>query len=177
LKEDDGSVTWNRYCTPTKELVAKFDKENDVRFKSSILWRAVPYNTYWPADNYPLSYKIREKSSDIILMRFADIMLLKAEALIELGNIKEAVIIINDIRRRAGLGSSLIDENINQEKARKVVLDERQLELYMEGQRWFDLKRNNLFIEVMKEQKMLMVNTYIKIFRSLEIYGHYLKLK
>ena len=83
MKEDDGSVTWRRYCTPTHDLVAKFDKEKDTRYASSILWKSVPYDTYWPADSYPLSYKIREKTSNIILMRLADILLLKAEALVE----------------------------------------------------------------------------------------------
>ena len=41
LKEDDGSVTWRRYCTPTHDLVAKFDKEKDTRYASSILWKSL----------------------------------------------------------------------------------------------------------------------------------------
>ena len=106
LKEDDGSVTWRRYCTPTHDLVAKFDKEKDTRYASSILWKSVPYDTYWPADSYPLSYKIREKTSNIILMRLADILLLKAEALVELDRTPEAIRIVNGIRERAGFAPS-----------------------------------------------------------------------
>ena len=141
-------VSWRRYCTPTQDLVAKFDKEKDVRYKSSIYWTAVPYDTYWPAKNYPLAYKIRQKESDIILLRLADILLLKAEALVELNRPKEALMIVNDIRNRAGLsGLSL---SLSVAEARLAVENERQLELLFEGQRWWDLIRNERMEEVMK---------------------------
>lgn len=153
LKEGDGSVTWRRYCTPTHELVAKFDKDNDTRFASSILWRSVPYDTFWPADNYPLSYKIREKNSNIILMRLADILLLKAEALVELNKVSEAIAIVNTVRQRAGLENSLLNVSMSQENARLAVENERQLELYMEGHRWFDLVRNDRMMAVMSKHK------------------------
>lgn len=144
----DVVVSWRRYCTPTQDLVAKFDKEKDVRYKSSIYWTAVPYDTYWPAKNYPLAYKIRQKESDIILLRLADILLLKAEALVELNRPKEAMIIVNDIRNRAGLsGLSL---SLSVAEARLAVENERQLELLFEGQRWWDLIRNERMEEVMK---------------------------
>lgn len=141
-------VSWRRYCTPTQDLVAKFDKEKDVRYKSSIYWTAVPYDTYWPAKNYPLAYKIRQKESDIILLRLADILLLKAEALVELNRPKDALMIVNDIRNRAGLsGLSL---SLSVAEARLAVENERQLELLFEGQRWWDLIRNDRMEEVMK---------------------------
>lgn len=144
----DVVVSWRRYCTPTQDLVAKFDKEKDVRYKSSIYWTAVPYDTYWPAKNYPLAYKIRQKESDIILLRLADILLLKAEALVELNRPKDALIIVNDIRNRAGLsGLSL---SLSVAEARLAVENERQLELLFEGQRWWDLIRNERMEEVMK---------------------------
>lgn len=144
----DVVVSWRRYCTPTQDLVAKFDKEKDVRYKSSIYWTAVPYDTYWPAKNYPLAYKIRQKESDIILLRLADILLLKAEALVELNKPKEALMIVNDIRNRAGLsGLSL---SLSVAEARLAVENERQLELLFEGQRWWDLIRNERMEEVMK---------------------------
>lgn len=144
----DVVVSWRRYCTPTQDLVAKFNKEKDVRYKSSIYWTAVPYDTYWPAKNYPLAYKIRQKESDIILLRLADILLLKAEALVELNRPKDALMIVNDIRNRAGLsGLSL---SLSVAEARLAVENERQLELLFEGQRWWDLIRNERMEEVMK---------------------------
>ena len=144
----DVVVSWRRYCTPTQDLVAKFDKDKDVRYKSSIYWTTVPYDIYWPANNYPLAYKIRQKESDIILLRLADILLLKAEALVESGKPAEAVAIVNQIRERAGI--DLLPTSLDVEKARLAVENERQLELLLEGHRWFDLVRTERMEEGMK---------------------------
>ena len=144
----DVVVSWRRYCTPTQDLVAKFDKDHDTRYKSSIYWGSVPYDTYWPANNYPLAYKIRQKESDIILLRLADILLLKAEALVELGNASEAIGLVNQVRQRAGIGT--LSTGLSVDDARLAVENERQLELMLEGHRWFDLVRNGRMEEVMK---------------------------
>jgi hypothetical protein len=169
LKEyDDGSVTWRRYCTPTHELIAKFDKEKDTRYPASIIWKSVPYDTYFPADNYPFAYKIREKNSEIILMRLADVLLLKAEALVELGQQAAAVDIVNQVRTRAGVSS--LDRSMSQANARLAVENERQLELFMEGQRWFDLVRNDRMVEVMrnfKDQHGNRIFANVQAFRNL----------
>lgn len=153
LKEDDGSVTWRRYCTPTHELISKYDKERDSRYGSSIIWKSAPYDVYYPSSSYPFSYKIREKNSNIILMRLADILLLKAEALVELGQSAEGVDIVNKIRERAGFDSSSLNRDMSQNNARLAVEEERQLELYMEGQRWYDLLRNDRVLAVMRNFK------------------------
>jgi hypothetical protein len=149
LTEVSGSVevTWRRYCTPTQQTIAKFDKEKDVRYSSSIYWASVPYNTYYSASNYPLAYKIRQKDNNIILLRYADILLLKAEALVELNRSSEAVSIVNEIRKRAGI--SPLDTGMSQDNARLAVENERQLELLFEGHRWYDLVRNDRMEEVM----------------------------
>lgn len=169
LKEtEDGAVTWRRYCTPTHDLIAKFDKVNDKRYASSIIWKPAPYHVYYPANNYPFSYKIREKNSEIILMRFADILLLKAEALVELNRPTEAIDIVNQIRNRAGISD--LDRNMSKETARLAVENERQLELYAEGQRWYDLVRNERMVEVMskhKDQNGKLQHAGIAAFRSI----------
>lgn len=147
-KSGDVVVSWRRYCTPTQDLLAKYDKDNDVRYGSSFYWASVPYDTYYPAKNYPLAYKIRQKESDIILMRLADILLLKAEALVETGNYKEAMEIVNNkIRSRAHVAAI---NATSADQARLAVENERQLELVLEGQRWFDLVRNDRLEAVMK---------------------------
>lgn len=151
LKEADGSVTWRRYCTPTHELIARFDKERDVRYASSIVWKKAPYDVYYPADDYPFAYKVREKNSNIILMRLADILLLKAEALAELNQPAEAITIVNQIRERAGIAA--LNSGATQADARLAVENERQLELFMEGHRWYDLLRNDRMLEVMRKHK------------------------
>lgn len=97
-------------------------------------------------------------SKNTILIRFADVLLWKAEALIELGRQAEALPIINQIRQRAknstdrlkfADGSMLSNYRVepytgaawSQDFARKALRYERRLELAMEGHRFFDLVR------------------------------------
>ena len=91
------------------------------------------------------------------VLRYTDVMLMRAEALIEQGNYNgEAKDIINDIRQRAKndiSGNSLIGyakdqcdialygSFASQDDARKALRWERRLELAMEGHRFFDLRR------------------------------------
>jgi hypothetical protein len=92
-------------------------------------------------------------------IRFGDLLLMKAEALIELGRMGEALPIINAIRERAGSTAStsrLVYANGNptgqwkvgtystlgtQEEARTILRWERRLELAFESKRFFDLVR------------------------------------
>lgn len=108
---------------------------------------------------------------NFILIRLADIMLLKAEALVEIGNdLETARQLVNQVREKA---KRSIDPNYtprdlnpikahyrvepypstgwNQDYARKAVRMERRLELAMEGQRWFDLQRYGNTVSVMNE--------------------------
>lgn len=151
--EEDGSITWRRYATPTHEFLAKYEN-GDKRLESTVVFKSVPYETYYPADNYPIANKVRTKESNLILMRLADILLLKAEALTELGtasSIQEAMGIVNQIRSRAGLPA--LPTNMSQSEARLAVEKERQMELAIEGKRWFDLQRNERIIEVMTKHR------------------------
>ena len=98
------------------------------------------------------------------VFRYTDVMLMRAEALIELGRMEEARTIINDIRQRA---ASSIDKHIayakdfceialypassfgNKEQARKCLRWERRLEMAMESSRYFDLRRWGIASEVL----------------------------
>lgn len=102
-------------------------------------------------------------------MRLADILLLKAEALVEKGDTGSAIDIINTIRQRAGLGTSSLDRNMTQNNARLAVENERQLELYMEGQRWFDLNRNDRMLDVMSKHKDQNGNLIFKNIQAFRI--------
>lgn len=89
-------------------------------------------------------------SNNIVLVRLADIMLLKAEAHANLGQTEPALALLNQIRRRAGL------ESLTAESATSLygdlesaILHERSIELSFEGHRWFDLVRTGRAIEVM----------------------------
>ena len=102
-------------------------------------------------------------------MRLADFLLLKAEALVEIGQSGEAMDIVNKIRERAGLGASSLNREMSQADARLAVENERQLELYMEAQRWYDLLRNDRMLEVMrkhKDQKGNLIFSDLQEFRT-----------
>jgi len=88
--------------------------------------------------------------NNIVLVRLADIMLLKAEAHNMLGETDLALGLMNTIRLRAGLPEldeqDAIDLYGDVESA---ILHERSIELCYEGHRWFDLVRTGKAIEVM----------------------------
>ncbi|SOE20730.1 Starch-binding associating with outer membrane [Spirosomataceae bacterium TFI 002] len=90
-------------------------------------------------------------SNNIVLVRLADIMLLKAEALNKLGNQEEALKLLNVIRKRATLPElTLTDANSAYGNLENAILHERLIELSYEGHRWFDLVRTGKAIEVMQ---------------------------
>lgn len=88
----------------------------------------------------------------LVMMRMANIMLLRAEALNKLNRGDEALNIVNDVRTRVGYlkDAKLEVSNVNNvNEVENIILQERQLELYGEGYRWFDLMRTGHLIEVM----------------------------
>jgi hypothetical protein len=87
-----------------------------------------------------------------VLVRFSDVLLWKAEALIELDRMNEAVPIINRLRQRAAASTARLNNasiyRIGQysafnskDEARQALRWERRLELGLEGHRFFDLVR------------------------------------
>ena len=107
-------------------------------------------------------YRIGNKESDAnwIIYRYPDILLMKAEALLQQGSFPEALELINLIRKRALL-EPVLDLN-NKNLLEEMILEERAKEFCGEGKRWFDLvrfgKRNNFerkndFIEILAENK------------------------
>ncbi|MFD0990134.1 RagB/SusD family nutrient uptake outer membrane protein [Mariniflexile jejuense] len=87
---------------------------------------------------------LSESDTHWFIYRYADVLLMKAEALNELGQGEEALNIIENIR----LKRAAIDETAQQialdDKAgiRLYILAERSREFAFEGKRWFDVLRN-----------------------------------
>lgn len=87
---------------------------------------------------------LQECDTHWFVYRFADVMLLKAEALAELGRGEEALAIIEEIRT-ARKAIALTAETVNPATKSEVIdyiLAERARELAFEGKRWFDVLRN-----------------------------------
>lgn len=144
--------TWAKWVTPSRDLIKAYKDEGDnIRANESIVYYACTWNNYYPADNYPFMYKCRSANSSIIKFRYADVLLLKAEALILKNNpdLSAAADIIDKIRNRVKLGKLSAGTKNNKDLMLNALLKERRLELAFEGQRWFDLVRLDKVEEVM----------------------------
>tara|TARA_R110002096_G_scaffold42475_6_gene114651 strand:+ start:13112 stop:14866 length:1755 start_codon:yes stop_codon:yes gene_type:complete len=118
-------------------------------------------------------------SKNIDFIRYADVLLFKAEALIQMGQVDPGVTIINQIRTRAAastqrqLDAGATDVynvgtypmGLSQEEALKALVFERRLEFGMEGPRFFDLVRwgvaeqvLNGYLAVEKTRKDFLTN-------------------
>lgn len=136
--------SWAKWVTPSRDLIKLYETEGDVeRYKESVVYYACTWNYYYPADNYAFMYKCRSSNSSIIRLRYADILLLKAEALImkDSPNLSGAADIIDKVRTRAKV--SLLPASVkgSKESMLDALLKERRMELAFEGERWFDLIR------------------------------------
>ena len=98
-------------------------------------------------------------SMNRIVFRYADVLLMRAEALAQLGQTAEAIALVNQVRKRAAdmANASVVSNYPNKygvhyavgmyngsyskEEAMEIVKTERRLELAMESERFFDLVR------------------------------------
>lgn len=92
--------------------------------------------------------------NDQIILRYADVLLMYAEALNEISysnaQNSEALVALNAVHTRAGLSQIQITELPDKESFRKAIMLERQQEFPYEGHRWFDLVRMGGAKEAMK---------------------------
>lgn len=85
--------------------------------------------------------------NDIVYIRYADILLSRAEALNELnGPNQESVDLLNEVRARAKVGVKQLTDLGSKENFRDFILDERAKEFFTEGLRREDLIRHGKFV-------------------------------
>jgi hypothetical protein len=84
------------------------------------------------------------RGNDYILARYADVMLLLAEAINNNngGPTAEAIGLVNEVRARAGIGELPAEDIANQQAFNNAILRERGWELYLEGFRKLDIIRH-----------------------------------
>jgi tetratricopeptide (TPR) repeat protein len=137
---------------PGRDWIRKVDYGGPYSPKKNVFYQselnATSGSVGWGWNNTSLNYTI---------MRFADVLLMAAEAEIEVGTLETARQYINRVRERAAaspvktLDGSADAANYHvslyttpfssKEEARKIVRFERKLELAMEGHRFYDLVR------------------------------------
>ncbi len=163
LAPEDG---WQKYCVPSKDLVAAYDAAGDnVRKGVNILFLTRDANgdpISWADENWnpcqnintPTPFNNKQShpagwasGDDFYLLRLADIILLKAEAQNETGDFAGAAATLNTIRTRVGLSNITA---ASQTQMRTSILLERRLELAFEAQRWDDLVRAGVATQVMR---------------------------
>lgn len=149
-----GSWGWNQ---PTEEFVQQYE-EGDLRKDITIFYDGCPVwdpdgvNKPYKASYSNTGYNVRKflvtkaispdfntSPANFVVYRFADVLLMKAEALNEIRP-AEAFASINRVRRRAGLKDL---SGLSQEQMREAIIHERRIELAFEGHRWFDMIRIN----------------------------------
>jgi hypothetical protein len=164
LAPEDG---WQKYCVPSKDLVAAYDAQGDeIRKNANIIFMTEDANgdpISWADENWnpcqdptvgiPFNYKQKHPAGwasgdDYYLLRLADILLLKAEAQNESGNTSGAAELVNQIRSRVGLDA--ISGSLSKADMKNAILNERRLELAFEAHRWDDLVRNGVATGVMQ---------------------------
>ncbi|OQP64420.1 hypothetical protein A3860_20850 [Niastella vici] len=172
-KIGSGGNTSNYYIDSSVYLRFESNK-NDIR-------RSVTYDTalanagtriiqigkFYPLDAttgkvlYPIN---AQNEAKLTLYRIADILLLRAEALNKTQADKTPVFtIINKIRNLRKTTPLVATDYPTDNDVEKAILDERQLELFAEGKRWFDLVRTGRALTVMDplvkyRQKLLNIS-------------------
>jgi hypothetical protein len=145
------SAGWNQ---PTADLLNAFeagDKRKDVsiKFWKGPDWdgtvRDIPYTGKFKR---PISAPDDRAGDNFPILRYSDVLLMKAEALNELGRTGEAIVLVEQVRARAGLKEPLT--GYDKTKLESLIAKERQVEFCFENQRWYDLKRTGKAVEQMK---------------------------
>jgi hypothetical protein len=106
---------------------------------------------YWYKKNQNKEYKKTEgnlrSSNNLRLLRYADILLMRAECKLNLNDVPAAIYFINQVRSRIGAFSYVRSYNLLQ--AMELLKRERQLEFMGEQIRFNDLKRWGILKETM----------------------------
>lgn len=157
------------FNTPSQKLVDAYEpgdkrKEATIIFVPSTLWDGFPPSTTWTNPRY--NYKAYQSSiaetfddkgataKNLRILKYSEVLLIRAEAAFHIGNTGEATDRINEIRNRAGLadlGSVTLP----------AIWKERRLEMAMEHDRWFDIIRTGQAQAVMAaDGKSFIVGTH-----------------
>ena len=134
-KDQRRSLLLSSYTTPAGKLI---DLTTGIEYQN-------PRSLKYPLDP---NASERYHADDIPLLRYADILLCRAEALVMASGIvsAEALGLLNQIRTRAGLAVLTATDTPDKASFISAIIRERGWEFYSEGKRREDLIRQDMFI-------------------------------
>lgn len=144
---------------PTADLINAYepgDKRKDASLATSYVnasGQTIPYN--FVKKYYDTPATNGDNGNNIPVIRYADVLLMYAESLNEVGYQAngDAFTYLNKIRNRAGLASKTATDIPTQQAFRLAMEQERRVEFAFEGQRWYDLVRTDRAIPVLNSKK------------------------
>jgi len=154
------------FNVPTTDLVNAFEP-GDPRLNATIIFAGtttaegdmIPstaanpmynYKSYVPFSMYVTGFN-EGCQQNVRVIRYADVLLMNAEANNELNNTSEALTSLNAVRARARGGNNSVLPNVtttDQQQLRSAIWHERRVELAMEFDRYFDVIRQGRGAEV-----------------------------
>lgn len=159
----DGDYGWG-FNVPSQSLVNAYEpgdkrREATVLYRGTTLWDGFETSATLPNAYYNYkafvsktreSYFDRNQSNkNLRVFRLGDVLLIKAEAANELGDTTAALVALNRVRRRAGLGPAIAG---SVDALREKIYHERLVEMALEHDRTFDLRRTGRAGQVLRAQ-------------------------
>ena len=143
LKHIDDAVYHMEYQDASINAMTDDQKKNSTQIGIADATQGLYDNSFWLAfkqimkasDTDGKKYGDNIRLNNYLVMRYAEVLLNYAEACLQTGDQAEAKKYINEIQKRAG--SKTISETVDMNVLKK----EKSYELWLEGDRWFDIMR------------------------------------
>lgn len=147
---------------PSQKIVNAFKADSalivqngktEVRMAAALEWHPTRARRYYIDKYSKAHYTVTagriQASTNVIVLRLADILLLKAELENEANRTPQAIDLLNQIRNRVNLPNTKAS---TQAEVRLAIEDERFKELAFEGHRYYDLLRTGRAMEVINNK-------------------------
>jgi hypothetical protein len=168
-----GQLGWG-FNAPSEDLENSYEpgdprKDATIIFPGETMWDGVVINSETPNPRYnEKSYFSKTKETydgdawqsnkNIRIFRYAEVLLINAEAANELGQSGQALTSLNEVRSRVGLANATADG------LKEKIWHERRVELAMEHDRFFDLVRQGRAGQVLRAHGKSFVDGKHEIF-------------
>lgn len=149
---------YDSYADEDERKAVSFMTEFEASDGSTVVLPEVYIQKFWDSVVEPFG---GDSQQDFSVIRYAEVLLIYAEAEGELGHFDTGNEYLNMIKSRANIPTVNITDP---EAFREEILLERRKELVAEGHRWFDLVRTGKLAEKVLAAKNIQVNTMYNLF-------------